>query len=824
MEQPRNEHNNSNKKKNSKKSAPASLITPTIPSIAKAFLTNLYKLKFSDSENNGIHRYSASFAPNFPEAIDTSKHKVLNKIRKPAEKLVGHFLLFNGSVYARRKVDNEISLQADYDGVRYQVKLRWTNEVKYGEDEHQQYFKVFIKEAFGCLKLQKIGNKYFDPGKKDTLIWTSTSAPLSLDLWVGHSIALHETEKAAFVRLDVAHRVAQKQSVLHEIKEWCDSIPKEVQSNEYVSKRIKGKFAYAFYSGKVYRVDGIDFTQSPKSSFSAKEGENVTYADYFLKKYKMRIQDMDQPLLIHCNDGNKSEIRLVPELCGLTGITEEMRKDNRLVKEIAEKSIMTPQLRVKSCKELLDKLNDNKDFQALKSTWKISIDDCPEIVEGAHIIAGKLVMQSASPVQSQSPYDYIDLDDCKNLDRDTQRPMLSTPPLQKWGIYYDPLLQDRISGFNKELQGVFDMYRITYLAPTVIKVGEGGVDEWLAQAARVPLDVQAIIIILKADKGKASELYNVLKSFFIAKHPVITQFVLSRTVERSKNLRSICCKVAVQLCSKLGGVPWEITDAPLIQFPIMVLGLVVSELDSSPLRKSYRILSLVSTLNKGLSRYFSTVKVLGEEDDYTASLRDAFARAITSFKASNKCYPKLVVVYKLVQTGKEQALINVEQDTYSIKKVVKAAIEISENPTDQCKIVYILTKERFGLKLYESAFPDDLRSPFPGALVTAEVARKDRDEFFLTSQRTSQGFSTPTHYCVAYSDDADTWRSMGDSLIGLTYKLCYLYYNVSGPVRVPAPLEYSNKLNRLVMQRATISEPPPTPHQRLENLNLMYYL
>jgi aubergine-like protein len=48
----------------------------------------------------------------------------------------------------------------------------------------------------------------------------------------------------------------------------------------------------------------------------------------------------------------------------------------------------------------------------------------------------------------------------------------------------------------------------------------------------------------------------------------------------------------------------------------------------------------------------------------------------------------------------------------------------------------------------------------------------------------------------------------------LTYKLCYTYYNVSGSIKVPAPIQYAHRLANLVGDRAKgpHKELVPLPH------------
>lgn len=71
-----------------------------------------------------------------------------------------------------------------------------------------------------------------------------------------------------------------------------------------------------------------------------------------------------------------------------------------------------------------------------------------------------------------------------------------------------------------------------------------------------------------------------------------------------------------------------------------------------------------------------------------------------------------------------------------------------------------------------------------------------RYDFLIVSQKVNQGTVTPTHYVVVHDDSGMT----PDQCQRLTYKMCHLYYNWPGTVRVPAPCQYAHKLASLVGQ------------------------
>ncbi|XP_030415680.1 piwi-like protein 4 isoform X3 [Gopherus evgoodei] len=80
--------------------------------------------------------------------------------------------------------------------------------------------------------------------------------------------------------------------------------------------------------------------------------------------------------------------------------------------------------------------------------------------------------------------------------------------------------------------------------------------------------------------------------------------------------------------------------------------------------------------------------------------------------------------------------------------------------------------------------------------VASTNSKITRYDFYLISQLARQGTVNPTYYNVVY----DNSGLKPDHMQRLTYKMCHLYYNWPGLIRVPAPCQYAHKLTFLVSQ------------------------
>lgn len=99
---------------------------------------------------------------------------------------------------------------------------------------------------------------------------------------------------------------------------------------------VLGQTVLTEFNNRTYRIDDVDFSQSPKNTFQSKNGP-ITFLEYYQTRYNITIRDVNQPLLVvkpsarDIRGGRSEPILLIPELCRSTGLTETMRSNFRQV-------------------------------------------------------------------------------------------------------------------------------------------------------------------------------------------------------------------------------------------------------------------------------------------------------------------------------------------------------------------------------------------------------------------------------------------------------------------------------------------------------------
>lgn len=103
------------------------------------------------------------------------------------------------------------------------------------------------------------------------------------------------------------------------------------------------------------------------------------FKDYFKKQYEIELQDLKQPLLINRKEvkmfglQEKKEMTccLIPEICYLTGMTDTMRNDFTVMKDLASHTRLAPNQRVNSYKKFISNVNNNPEAKKILQQWDL---------------------------------------------------------------------------------------------------------------------------------------------------------------------------------------------------------------------------------------------------------------------------------------------------------------------------------------------------------------------------------------------------------------------------------------------------------------------
>ena len=258
--------------------------------------------------------------------------------------------------------------------------IRVTFRKKTSMDKSIQLYNVLFNRIMKVLKMARVGFSWYNPQ-------SSVLVPQhKLEIWPGYVTAAQYQEDGVMLCCDVSHKVLRSETVYDLLKEICRD--KRGPFNDNAVKAIVGLCVLTRYNNKAYRVDDITFDQNASSTFTNHNGEEISYIDYYKQAYNIIIKDRQQPLLLHKikkkdqREQGPKMLSLIPELCFVTGLTDDMRSDFRVMKDLAVHTRVTPQVRQASLKSYIKSVNDNADARKILSDWGLTLSDDTIQLEG----------------------------------------------------------------------------------------------------------------------------------------------------------------------------------------------------------------------------------------------------------------------------------------------------------------------------------------------------------------------------------------------------------------------------------------------------------
>lgn len=730
-------------------------------------VTNYFRLETAPDFH--LYQYHVSFQP---EVVSKGMR---SKLVREQEQLIGKVKAFDGTVlFLPLRLPNdetEITTQKP-DAENVKVKFSLTNVLPPSSYMCLHVYNIIFRRILNIIQMKQIGRNYYNPNQ-------SVAIPQhKLEVWPGFVTSILNYESSVLLMCDVSHKILRTNTVLDEMYDIYNTTRGNFQDE--VTKRLVGQIVLTRYNNKTYKIDDIDFASSPQSTFEKADGSQISYVAYYKQHHSIDIHDMKQPMLVSMpkkkdiRRGQNKPIYLLPELCTLTGLTDEARADFRVMKDVAEYTRVGPGGRTKTLQELVNVINSNPNVTQEMGGWGMRFASRLLELKG-HILKQEAVFMRGR----QLNYDAIEADWTKGM-RNNQ--LTSCVNIERWVMVFTSRDAGVAEEFYQTLERVGPPLGIKVASPQVCQLQNDQTPSFLqALKEKSNPDTQLVLCILPSNR---KDRYDAIKKWCCIDNPVPSQVVLSKTLSKKQSLMSVVTKVCIQLNCKLGGEAWTL-EVPLKN--IMVVG-IDSYHDSA--KKGQSVGALVASMNGTLTKYYSRCVFQHTHQELLDGLKVCLQAAIRQYYEINKQPPSRIIIYR-DGVGDGQLDTVVQHEVPQMFETFKTI-----GPEYKPQVGFVIVKKRLNTRFFKVNGGREPGNPPPGTVVDTEVTRPEWYDFFLVSQSVRQGTVSPTHYNVVY----DTTGLKVDHMQKLAYKLTHLYYNWPGTIRVPAPCQYAHKLAFLVGQ------------------------
>ncbi|KAG8597458.1 hypothetical protein GDO81_002286 [Engystomops pustulosus] len=636
--------------------------------------------------------------------------------------LIGKARAFDGAVLFLPKRLNKVSevVSRTRNGETVKLTITLTNELPPTSPTCFQFYNIIFRRLLKMMSMKQIGRNYYNPNDS---IDVRTH---NLTVWPGFTTSILQYETSIMLCIDVSHKVLRSETVLDVMYNLHSKVGPHY-FHDACSKELVGQIVLTKYNNRTYRIDDIDWDFTPESTFKKSDGSEISFIDYYKNQYNKQITDLKQPAIIHNSKKMKGPgkvpmgpIILIPEFCNLTGLTDKMRSDFSVMKDLAQHTRLAPDQREKQVGRFLDYIHKQKELR----DWGINFDSRLLTFPGRVVPAEKILLSNRS-------------------------------------VDYNPQFAD----WSREMRGS-GLIHLKHL------------DNWLLIYSRRNYDAANVL---------TQNLFKVSQQMGIRMNKAVIIEVDDSTDAYVKVLQQKVRPDTQMIALGPDDCKWG--ELWSVEIPLKEMMIVGIDCYHDTLAGKRSIAGFVASLNQGMTRWFSRCVMQDQKQEIVDGLKVCMQAALNAWHACNKALPSRIIIYRDgVGDGQLKTLIS-----YEVEQLVDCIKATGKDYSP--KLSVIVVKKRISSRFF-AHLSGRLNNPPPGTIVDVEVTRPEWYDFFIISQSVKQGTVSPTHYNVVF----DTGALKPDHMQRLTYKLCHLYYNWPGVIRVPAPCQYAHKLAFLVGQ------------------------
>ena len=242
--------------------------------------SNFYKFECNTGGRDVLFEYQVKTEPQLTCHSNEEKMKMAKIIRKLKPKLEGYFenhVYWEGFLYSFEKIDDLSTIEdeeIEEDGVTYIVHIDLHADLTFDDPKVARFFRAFLNQLIKKCKFRLTrGGKHFDP--RD---------PMKLE-GVNMYRAFFNTTKVVngsiYLNMNPSVKFFQQEPIL--------SLMTQLASERRVREELTGRSVMTMYNNRVYKIDEIDFSKSPRDTFFCDQhnkNKEMSFGDYIFENYK----------------------------------------------------------------------------------------------------------------------------------------------------------------------------------------------------------------------------------------------------------------------------------------------------------------------------------------------------------------------------------------------------------------------------------------------------------------------------------------------------------------------------------------------------------
>merc|ERR1719391_1488440 len=606
-----------------------------------------------------------------------------------------------------------------------------------------------IRKVMEKMNLTEVKRNYYD---------AENPIPIKqwkLELWLGYETSMRQHETETLLCCEISTKIIRTDTVLDQMK-LC---MKGSGGQEGCKRTLLGQIIMTKYNNKTYRIDDIDFKKNPSDKFPRRDGSEITYIQYYQERFGIKITDLKQPLIVSMPTkqeqrkwGRTDPVYLIPEICNMTGLSDDQRANFKLMAAVGEYTRPTPPQRLEKLRQFSQAIQKKVEIAKELKDWGMKIDTEPVKFKARTMDPEKILQHSSKPALKYG----LDNADWGSQFRNYKL-FNAGPGCGKWILIAHERDQTEAKAFSDALQKSSNGMGFLMGKPKENYIKDNRTAAFVdAVQKAADLSPQMIMCVVPNNKGDS---YHAIKKILCVDRPIPSQVVTGTLLKKPKGMMSVATKVA------------------------MVIG-YDSYHDSN--QRGLAVGAVVATTNQTMTRFTSMTTMHRNDEELLNQMKVCVTQAIRKYRETNQRDPSRIIFYR-DGVGEGQIQYVKETEVEAIKSVFR---DQGLSP----QLAFIIVSKRISNKFFQANNGGALINPPSGSVVDDVVTLPERYDFYLVSQSARQGTVNPTSYNII----ENTTQFTPDIFQKLTYKLCHLYYNWPGTVRVPNVCQYAHKLAFIV--------------------------